>query len=249
MHVYWGMQSMSELRYMTVATFKKHNPDWKIKFHIPTIPGPPPTWDSYENKDTYNGTDFTNRVLDDKDIEVVTHDLDPRINDVHRSDLLRWELLSTEGGLWSDIDVLHIRPVDKLVFNTPDNEMISTVLTGWGRIFQHRIGFLMASENNELFGKVEKISKKTFDPRAYQAAGSLILNDMKIEYDEEVVNIDRMITSAYIVEQVFDYSGYMLPIPRQAVCQHWYGGHPLAQTYVNSGMKTKCYISKILETT
>jgi hypothetical protein len=30
LHTYWGGDSMSYLRYLTLASFRKLNPDWKI---------------------------------------------------------------------------------------------------------------------------------------------------------------------------------------------------------------------------
>ena len=37
--------------------------------------------------------------------------------EVHKSDFLRLELLSTIGGLWSDMDIIYFKPMNSLYFN------------------------------------------------------------------------------------------------------------------------------------
>ena len=50
-HFYWGNEKLSYLRYMSVYSFRKLNPDWKIKIHVPgALSMIAPTWGSNEQK-------------------------------------------------------------------------------------------------------------------------------------------------------------------------------------------------------
>ena len=43
-HVYWGGGVMPYIRFLTVKSFMKYNPDWEIMFWYPKYPSTHVTW-------------------------------------------------------------------------------------------------------------------------------------------------------------------------------------------------------------
>ena len=65
---------------------------------------------------------------------------DESLPSVFKSDFLRWHVLSTIGGGWSDMDILYIKPITTLELT--DN--IDTVICHGE--FNHIIGFLLSKK-------------------------------------------------------------------------------------------------------
>jgi len=113
-HFYWGGKKLSYLRYLSIQTFQRLNPNWKISLHVPQVLSQAkPLWDTMQQKNSCIGQDYLDQLTD---VDVVVHDFanygfDNQAHEVHKSDFLRWRLLATEGGVWSDIDILYCRPM------------------------------------------------------------------------------------------------------------------------------------------
>lgn len=117
-HFYWDKSPLSFLNLLSVKSFKELNPDWTVKLYEPKFRHNNISWVGYTQKEKYSNINYLQYVYKycDEIIEVDLEELNFRndVSEVYKSDFLRWFLLSTEGGLWSDMDVLYIKPMHML---------------------------------------------------------------------------------------------------------------------------------------
>ena len=160
---------------------------------------------------------------------------------VHKSDFIRWFLLSTVGGLWADMDILFIKSMNDLYFNTEDNRSINTVYCIEPNKGYHSIGFLMGSKNNGYFRTIHKHSISAYKREAYQSIGSELCD--KLFHTIQSTFIDGVVPHNLNMEAVYAYNGHHVkeifnfPSPmkltRKSIGIHWYAGHQKAGEYLN----------------
>ena len=126
-HFYWGNSVLPFDRFLSIASFSANNRDWAVFMHRPLGLSPEldTSWETHEHKkikSSPSGNCFWDSLSKLENVEIVEHDLDSLgdISEVHKSDFLRWELLANDGGLWSDIDILYLRPMDDVYFNVAE---------------------------------------------------------------------------------------------------------------------------------
>lgn len=242
LHLYWDSGPIDWLRWQTVVTFAKLNPDWSIIFHRPAKPYTGTRdWVTGENKYIYDGPDHFNPSL----VQITGSIKFPTsLSPIHRSDLLRWKLLADEGGVWADMDIIWTKPMAAMECNHPDNKA-KEYFCYFGKFNQHRIGLLMSAGKSDLFKAVyqDACTVSAFKEIDYQAIGSALLNWRQLPPSH--FNISRETVYPLMPEQIFDYSGYLLDLPAKTIGVHWFAGHPLAAKYIQ-GKGTKCLINKLV---
>jgi len=238
LHVYWGGGKLAYLRYLTLVTFKKHNPDWDIVLYIPRVYTPGISWATSEHK---YGQDFPNysgmfKKLNISIIEIDLSDILVGASEIHRADYLRWILLHDNGGLWSDLDILYIKPMDSLYFNILQNKNVGTIICD--RVYGHSIGFLMSSQNNPYFETLRQSSLLAYRYLEYQCMGSTLFNRVypDIKNYNNVVNMTMEVVYPYDANHVNELfkprDTYVLP--PNTIGVHWYAGNHIAGTYLNN---------------
>jgi len=258
MHFYWGNKKLSFLRYLSVLSFRILNPDWKIKIHVPVkLTTKPPPWHSMHQKRANIDKDYFDE-LHALDVEIVkedfSEDFDNDAHEVHKSDFLRWRLLSTEGGVWSDIDILYVKPMNNLVENVEEGyqQSIDAFLCCFKKS-KHAISFLMSAGNNPFYRKIGELAKEAYDETQYQCIGSLLIDN---NYHSQVKirkDFGREM-NVYFIEPKCVYSLQEDSIPAVfstptedmldliyapgVIGFHWYAGHPLAQEFESKLDKT-----------
>ena len=242
MHCYWGGSKLSYLRYLTIESFRILNPEWQIIFYKPTVSQPLFFWKSEEQLYGDNYVDCSNRI---KDLGITIKKIDfdgigffNNASEVHKSDFLRWKLLYEVGGVWTDMDILFIKPMDEIYFNKPHLEKIDTVVCV---NTAHSIGFLMSSKNNEYFKILYQESKKEYRKEGYQSIGSLLCNKLFPTFESIVskninpynLSMDVVYASDWNhVDEIFG-AKYSNKITNNTIGIHWYGGSKIAGDYLN----------------
>ena len=254
-HFYWGNEKLPYLRYLSILSFKIHNPEWQIKLYVP------PT--SYKGRclDTQSAFDFTGvdyfpNLRSIKEIEIIKVNFDFIDNaceglegthlsrqEVYRSDFLRWHLLGTEGGLWSDMDIMFFKPVSDMYINKKGNEEATTLISLHPK-YGHSVGFMLSAPNNLYYVYILKEAKKNFNPVDYQSIGVNLLNKdfgsiEKIEtrFNElEGTVKDIPVTTVYaydalVIPTIYNYSN-MGRYTFNSIGLHWYAGHHIAKKYI-----------------
>jgi len=248
-HFYWGNDTTSFLRYLSVYSFQKLNPDWEINIYIPSVhfKGDVP-WISGEK---YDGTEFMGRdyshelfSLPGITIKEVDFSAFPQISaapENYKSDFFRWYILSTEGGLYSDIDLLYFRPMNDLYFNCHDNRDIdcAVCLQYAGNI----IGFLLSAPDNKFFSKIFDASITAFNTTSYQAISAPLVNQVFPSEESIREQLPDMKFINMPMDVVYALDHLSIPdifqtndlsrLTDNTIGIHWYAGHPVSQHFNN----------------
>lgn len=115
MYFYSGFQKLSFLRWMSIASFCHHHPDFEVVVYEPYRFTGDITWQTGEQSGAYDGPDYHDwlRCLP---VEVWPFDMESiglsnDLPEVHKSDILRNWLLAEKGGYWSDMDIVYTKPL------------------------------------------------------------------------------------------------------------------------------------------
>jgi hypothetical protein len=176
LYLYWGGGNYHYLRFLTVKTFMKYNPDWEIVFMYPKYPTNNVSWHNPDQRYKTQCTDFMSEVMKlpitKMEIDFTKYGFSNDMSEVHKSDFIRLVQLSTIGGVWSDMDIIYFKPMTSLYFNKIENKHIETFYCDHN--YGHSVGFLMASEGNKFFGKLMNIAQQEHTPLEYQSMGAII---------------------------------------------------------------------------
>ena len=238
-HFYWGEKTLPYLRYLTLATFARYNPSWTMKLYIPNRRSSIRPWPSHEQKYTVTGPDYFSKVAE-LPVKVIRFEglglgIPDDISEVHKSDILRWHLLATEGGLWSDMDIVYFKPVPELPYDAG-----LCINPKYG----HSIGFVYSRPDNPLFASIYHMAKAGYSPDNYQSSGAVIMcrHYPSIKFVE---NIFKTISVFNIpMDWVYAYDATMIheifaPVNRKerftknSLGVHWFAGAKIAGEYIN----------------
>ena len=244
MHFYWCGNKMSFLQYMTIISFRKYNPDWKIFVHEPTKRTETLSWLTNEQKLQYIGEDFYPKL---KELPYVTFSkiyfneigFDENLSEIYKSDYIRWYLLSTTGGGWSDFDILYIKPIHEIDFIEDKNTIICKDDT-----YGHIIGFFLSKKENIFFKNILNSVHLAFNQNDYQSIGSKLLNKIYPTTDEMIKNnpkIKLMNLPLYVfypinhenLTDLFEKNRKDM-ITDNTIGVHWYNGSNEAKEFNNS---------------
>jgi glycosyltransferase involved in cell wall biosynthesis len=258
-HFYWDSSKLSYMRYMTLESFKKFNPDWSAILYVPhdydTINRSHENWkdvfhrsDSADYKSEKNYFEKVKEIPGLKIVKVDFSKVLPNSPPAHRSDYIRWNLLPSQGGLWCDMDILFFKPMADIALNNPDFKNADTVVCYDPRHSGISIGFLMSSRGGEFFTAINKKSIQTLKylkegTALYQSFGCLMINKIYptpeaikvIHPSSNLINLN--ICSVYFydhkqLEKVYHQKN-LNHMPPESIGIHWYGGHPDSQKMNN----------------
>lgn len=243
-YAYWDGNPLSYLQYLTVVTFREYNPRWKIVLYMPLKRCMIKTWKTNEQKVSYDGTDYLQKLLEYVD-EVIKIDFDKigfknEISEVIKSDYLRYWLLGNYGGLWSDMDVIYFNPIEKIY---------DKGLTVYGNINKidtvicyhtdhYPIGFLLSSQDNPYFTELYKNANKHLDITKYESIGCVLLKKICNTPDLipkkypglNILVIDKYTYLPYSWNKINDIFVNNIPenIKPYTVGIHWFNGSSIA---------------------
>jgi len=188
-HFYWGSSKMSFLRYMTLYSFKKMNPDWSAVLYVPKELQESSTWNDKFHRcdveDYDNMEDYFEKVKE-LPVKIVEVDFgkifgEHKVSEVHKSDYFRWYLLHHYGGMWSDMDVLFTKSMKEIEINRAQNRTLDCALN-INHNHGSRIGIMLSSKNrNPFYGKLMRESKKILlsgNELLYQSVGPNLINHL-----------------------------------------------------------------------
>lgn len=252
-YFYWGNDTMSYMRYMTLYSFCKFNPNWKVYLIVNKSTGVLRGTVEKQDKTEYKGQDYSNLITNlninilnfsDKMIGLDSDDM----SDVHIKDVLNWKVLSEWGGLVADMDILFIKPMIDI-----EGDIGLVCFDGNPQKDYIPVTFMYSSGSNEFFKDVYQNVLKKYKPEIYESCGTLCIKEKNIV---EVQNNykDLIVTKLndFIVFPFIDYTwgtGIEMLYKgdfRHLMCKdvvgiHWYGGAPLSQQYNNILNKQTIY--------
>lgn len=229
-HFYWDGSPFSYFNYLTAKSFRYLNHDWKMIVYMPIKRQTIKSWLSFEQKVEYTGPDYFYMLnsLSNIEFNLVDYDkigFDNDKSEVIKSDYLRYYLLSTIGGLWSDFDIFYIKPIPKVtqkVVLVKDPEY-------------YPVGFLMASANNQFFKYLLDQVPNFLDTNRYQSIGCQMLNVLLKDYvfDDSFLILD---VKSYLPFQWYDQQSIWIDnkeVPEETFGIHWFNGGQLSRDIIN----------------
>lgn len=237
LHVYWGFDTLPYMRYLTVKSFIHFNPDWKVVLWKPEGRSVKNTWKSNHQSYSVDCDDYLANLLGITPyilpIKAADFNIPEGITDVHISDFLRLQVLSTTGGVWSDMDVIYFKPITELKVNTEDNKYIDTfVCMRDHNAYIHSGGFLMADMYSRYYECLKVMAKSYYNIEDYQCVGVNMYNKVFSTLDSvqrytnaENIGMDAVYAhDALHVKELIN--GAPLMFTKDSIGCHWYGGHP-----------------------
>ncbi len=239
-HVYWGSNNLSYLRFLTVQSFMKQNPDWEVMLWHPMYRAEVVTWNTGELNYAKEWTNYNDKLMQlpikKIPVDFAKYGLSNKISEVHKSDSLRFWMLSEYGGVWSDMDILYFQPITKLAVNKPKNSDKETFVCICH--YGHSNGFFMAAKGSKFFKMMQKISIQELRPNKYQSNGVNACN----KYFPTIESINKISPTVNIgMEAVYAHDGQHTKdifsnIPPRftdnSIGLHWYGGANIAGKFL-----------------
>jgi hypothetical protein len=202
----------------------------------------------------YNGKNYFNRIHE-LDIEVHEWNLldVPNARPSHLSNFLKWYKLQAHGGLYADMDILWLQPMDKFYDELRESDSAICITKYLS------IGLLGSSIGNKMFKDFFSHAREYYNPERYQCVGveniydilygsrafhsdgcinfnflaqQDILHDLRDRYhDLEIFNIPFGMVYPFgctEMERVFEAT---YKLPDHVLGLHWYAGNPISQQY------------------
>ena len=217
LYLYWGGDPLSWLRYLTVVSFKKYNPDWTVKINSPAEPSGIVNWGTDEQRTQYKGKNYAKPQLyfDMKEVG-----MNNSMSEVHKSDIFRLWVLSTFGGVYCDFDVLFTKPLPKIDKRT------------YSYNNHYSIGFLAAEQGDEIMNQLINFAKTNTSIGKYQSYGSTLWS-RALDEEPKGWNLPKNFIYSYDWTQVDSLFNKTVTLPPDAVGIHWYGGSSVASEWEN----------------
>jgi hypothetical protein len=240
---YWGGEKMPLLNAITIISFKKYNPDYKIILYKPTVDFSTPTWGTHEQKIKYTGEDYHYCIesLVDEIRYINLEDLgfSNQIHHSQKADILRQWLLLNEGGWWSDMDIVWIKSISE--FQLEGNFDLGVC---W-RNGYHGSGIMYSRPNTNFYKIIFDNLKRSFSPSDYQSVGPNILNRLfpginHIENTEENIKVHNFELYNFApwdsnsFPLLYQNGIYEDVITDEVYGIHWYNGGSSSGVFLNS---------------
>jgi len=262
MHFFWGTSAMSWMRMMTLLSFRRLNPDWKMVLHI-CWPQKDiiakKTWTDSPAQDFFNYTNADNYIdkVEALDVEIrnwnfeeeVGGKLVGKLGPSHMSNFFKWKLLANENVFYSDMDILYVLPLKEYYEEVKDQDTVICYHNG-----HFSIGFMASSGNNAFYQAVFENASRCCTPTRYQSAGVTTLHNTLAR----AAGIKKRIIAHdmwAILEKHYPAKNYNNPmelvypwrynqmsevfykdnffVPKGCLGIHWYAGSKEAQEYNN----------------
>lgn len=242
-HLYWDGSVMPYMRYLTAKSFIDLNPDWDVILWTPTLKSDRRAWTTRENSYAINCTDYYPEMLKLKlnvfEVDFEGFGFSNEMAEVHKSDYLRLYLLSTMGGLWSDMDVIFFKPMAKFYLNDPKyKEVDAWVCLNKHAAYIHSGGLLMSSPDSPYYTRLEELSHTCYKENDYQSIGVTMFNRCfptldKIREISKAMNIGMDVVYAHNANQIRDIIELNRPLfTENSIGIHWYAGHPMWEKFI-----------------
>jgi len=224
LHLYWGKTPLSFLNYLTVKSFSKYHPHWKIKIHISKNPTHPAL-----NKRAYSGPCFLQKIKNIPNLSLHPVDLDNigfnnEGGDTHKSEYFRYYILEKEGGVWSDFDILYLKSLEGS-FNFTEESVIFKKrfldLQSKELIKYHPVGLFLSQPKSRFFKFLKEQCANQYNSTNYQHGGTKLFQRL-FSNEGSVYAIDEDLREHILTPQKPAY----LPIERNKVHTLYESGSP-----------------------
>ena len=259
LHLYWDRSPMSKLQTLTPVTFHKQNPDWRINLYIPKQK----YIGNAKYVPIYTGKDYFNIVEKLSYINIIEFDLKDYFirEDLHnilRSDIFRYQILYEQGGVWSDFDVLWLKPISHIIDIDHVNNISKfgfSVCFFEDIISHHSIGILIAIKNHLFYKELMIQTSKKVPKLSHQIFGVDLWHNLYPTLSSLLKKYKDCLSIKY--KTFYPYSIFEMNklyekndtsvIEKNTICIHWFNGHSLTKEYINNNYKQECSMTLLIK--
>lgn len=237
---------MSWLQALSVFSFHKYNSDWKIKIYV--ISQTPKELGAAYMPD-YIGKDYFPTLSGFEHIEIDLAEFGGRkdLHGIQLSDLLRVKLLHLFGGVYSDFDMLWLKPMSEF----PYKDFETTIC-------QHPDGHhnnsnIVSEAKGKFLEKVITEQLNVKPPYDYQAFNTTLYNRLFPDFNRLKEEYPRLVKipyslfypySTYNMAQLFEQTD-LTPLNGDVMGIHWFNGNEISKRYVTRAIP--CSMTTILK--
>jgi hypothetical protein len=262
-HLYWDKSPMALLQVFTVVSFHKYNPDWKIIIYLTKQ-----DWRTELGKNIYvpdyTGKDWFYMIekldyVEIKEIDLIEWEVNLDAHSCQGSDLFRRNILYKEGGVYSDFDVIWLKPMNEFVNidcigNASDFESIVSFYE-YTHGF-HNVSNLISEPGSQYIYSLIEEQRKVKPPYDHQAFGSEMLNKKYPDLNSITSKFPRILAIKY--ETFYPYNTFhmeslfihndLTPLnSKNVMCVHWFNGNRFSKEYINTAdYHRKCSMTSIM---
>ncbi|MBN1974914.1 MAG: glycosyltransferase [Sedimentisphaerales bacterium] len=262
MYFFWANESMSWLRYMTLYSFKKLNPEWDVELYYckpnkvvykPWKDSPTQDFFNFQGKDYFPEVEKLGIAVKEWSVESIDgRDWENIFCSSHKSNIFKWQKMAQEGGFYSDLDILYLKPMDEYYKKVKNTDLIICYRNKYCSI-----GFLGSSPGNRFYRDIYLNAFDNFKVDKYQTVGveniyawlkkiANVPNDTEISQMDlwdimqrnypEIRAFNNEMELLYPwtfdrMEEVFHFRH--TNIPENCIGIHWYAGDIISQKYNN----------------
>ena len=128
---FWEGTTMSFMRYMTLYSFCKLNPDWEVILYLSEVSysSPVKPWIDHNDQDCYNDISFNYfGRIHELPLNIKAWKPSDLFSDVlapsHRSDIFQWEWLTENSGFYADMDIIFVKPMEDWYNKIKDYDIV-----------------------------------------------------------------------------------------------------------------------------
>jgi hypothetical protein len=256
LHLYWNNNVLSFLNYLTIISFNKFHKNWKIIVYTPETSNNIITWTTKEQQIKINNINYFDKLknIDNVEIKILsndflkTHDIFD-LNDVQRSDYLRFYFLHTFGGVWSDFDIIYIKNLEEVFCSNIESIAFKCKLD---KTIYYPNSFLISKQNSSFFKYLNDNQLQNLNKKNYQNLGANLMNKLcpNVEKQFSVVFLDNTYHLFFqgCVRDIGNlFNKLSLDIPGNAIGIHWHNGSDISRTYVNNLSKESFKIKSTMD--
>lgn len=263
-HLTWTKGSvMSLLQTFTVVSFHKYNPDWRIIVHLVQKSiaeiGKNTYVPDYSGKDYFHLIEKMSYVeIDEVNLSEMGITYEDKAS-MQISDILRIRYLYEVGGVYSDFDMIWLKPMSKFskikCTGNPDDFETTACFFEYTR-GHHNNSNIVSEPHGKYLASIIEAQNTLLPPYSHQAFNTDLLQSLYPTFYYIASDYPRVIAIHY--NTFYPYSIYALsdlyaandlkPIMKEGVIGlHWFNGHSLSQAYVAmKNFKKKCSMTTIL---
>ena len=243
-YFFWEGDHLPFLEYLSMFSFRKQNPEWKILVIHKRYPGMC-RWPTGEHKRPRSKQRNYFDQLPALNVEILDFDtefreilsIDPKIAFVHAKDLASWSILAHRGGIVSDTDILYINPVSGLYneFVADSSKIGAISFDNYPKKDYIPVSFMMG-DKSECFAQILCSAISKYNPGVYECSGTPAIPykdifEIKALFPGEVFRIHESVVFPFThvnfvesIDHVYKYNSRDL-MPKSSIGIHWYGGN------------------------
>jgi mannosyltransferase OCH1-like enzyme len=242
-YFYWNDNTpLSYFRYLTLETFRKLHPEWQMKLYQSNA-DVNSKWKGPESQDFLqekNGVNYITKC-NELDVDVLPYNKHSEKMPNFISDFFRWEMLSSTGGWFFDLDQIFLKNMNDLcdydfVIDGSDNCYVGVVGLAKNEIGQFIYDNIQHAYDPDHYCSIGpwfmlSLLKRPGNPKLFKIMEKYNILLAPLEYFYPINSSDD-VNELYFKNVEVSNDSYAI---------HWYGGHPTSQEYNKHSTEEKFF--------